>query len=55
MERWVAGGVTAREVSFIQRYLVRSHAFDVDTAAKRVHQALDVAVAGENEIGQGFQ
>ncbi len=38
----VAGGVTPREVSFIQRYLVRSHAFDVDTAAKRLHQALDV-------------
>jgi zinc protease len=26
----------------MQRYLVRSHAFDVDTAPKRLHQALDV-------------
>ncbi|MGH7296956.1 MAG: M16 family metallopeptidase, partial [Polyangiaceae bacterium] len=42
MEAWVTGGVTPREISFIQRYLVRSHAFEVDTAAKRLHQALDV-------------
>jgi zinc protease len=42
LERWVADGVTPREVSFIQRYLVRSHAFDEDTAAKRMHQALEV-------------
>jgi len=42
LDHWVAGGVTPREVSFIQRYLVRSHAFDVDTAAKRLHHALDV-------------
>jgi len=42
MEAWVQGGVLPREVAFIQRYLIRSHAFDVDTAAKRLHQALDV-------------
>lgn len=42
MAAWVSGGVTPREVAFIQRYLVRSHAFDVDTAPKRLHQALDV-------------
>ena len=41
LDAWVAGGVTPREVAFIQRYLVRSHAFEVDTATKRVHQALD--------------
>jgi zinc protease len=41
LDTWVAGGVTPREVAFIQRYLVRSHAFEVDTATKRVHQALD--------------
>ena len=40
--RGSTGGVTPREVAFIQRYLVRSHAFDIDTAAKRLHQALDV-------------
>jgi zinc protease len=42
LEQWVAGGVTRREVSFIQRYLARSHAFDIDTATKRMHQTLDV-------------
>ena len=41
LDAWVAGGVSSREVAFIQRYLVRSHAFEVDTATKRVHQALD--------------
>jgi zinc protease len=46
LEAWVAGGVTPREVSFIQRYLVRSHAFDVDTAPKRLHQAIDVELLG---------
>jgi zinc protease len=42
METWVKDGVTAEEVSFIERYLVRSHAFEIDTAAKRLHQALDI-------------
>jgi zinc protease len=42
MGQWVQAGVTPREVAFIQRYLVRSHAFEVDTAPKRLHQALDV-------------
>jgi zinc protease len=46
IETWVNAGVTPREASFIGRYLVRSHAFDVDTAAKRLHQALDVELLG---------
>jgi zinc protease len=46
LEQWVTGGVTTREVSFIQRYLARSHAFDVDTATKRMHQTLDVDLLG---------
>lgn len=46
LDAWVTEGVTRREVAFIQRYLVRSHAFDVDTAAKRLHQALDVELFG---------
>src|SRR5262249_39127769 len=46
MEEWAASGVTKREVAFIERYLVRSHAFDVDTAAKRLQQALDVELLG---------
>jgi zinc protease len=35
------GGITADELAFVKRYLVRSHAFDVDTARKRVHQKLE--------------
>jgi zinc protease len=46
LEAWVTGGVTPREVGFIQRYLIRSHAFDVDTAAKRLHHELDVELFG---------
>jgi zinc protease len=42
MAQWIGAGVTPRELAFIQRYLVRSHAFEVDTAPKRLHQALDV-------------
>jgi zinc protease len=42
LDAWVDGGVTPREIAFIQRYLVRSHAFDIDTATKRLHQGLDV-------------
>jgi zinc protease len=42
LETWVEAGVSPREVAFIKRYLVRSYAFEVDTAAKRLHQALDV-------------
>jgi zinc protease len=46
LEQWVEKGVLPREVAFIKSYLVRSHAFDVDTAAKRLHQALDVELLG---------
>ena len=42
LDAWVSGGVLTREVAFIKRYLERSYAFEVDTAAKRLHQALDV-------------
>jgi zinc protease len=42
LEDFVGKGVTPRELTFMKRYLVRSHAFDVDTATKRMHQALDV-------------
>jgi zinc protease len=42
LDEWVEGGVLPREVAFIKRYLERSYAFEVDTAAKRLHQALDV-------------
>jgi predicted ATPase len=34
-------GLTAAELDFVKRYLVRSHAFEIDTARKRVHQRLE--------------
>jgi zinc protease len=42
LEAWVASGIKPRELGFIKRYLERSHAFEIDTAAKRLHQQLDV-------------
>jgi zinc protease len=38
---WISGGVTDEELVWAQRYLVRSHAFALDTAAKRVNLVLD--------------
>jgi len=46
LQKWVDGGVTARELSSMAKYLVRSYAFDVDTASKRAHQSLDVEILG---------
>jgi len=43
---WVKDGVSREETDFIKQYLVRSQAFEVDTAPKRLHQALDVEVLG---------
>jgi zinc protease len=39
---FVTKGVTPHEVTFMKKFLGRSHAFDIDTATKRLHQALDV-------------
>ncbi len=39
-------GVTDAELEFVTRYLVRSHAFDIDTARKRVHQRLEAELYG---------
>lgn len=46
LEKWVNQGVTPKELGWAKRYLVRSHAFAVDTATKRVGQALDEEVYG---------
>jgi len=46
LEKWVADGVTAKELGWAQRYLTRSHAFAVDTASKRVGQAFDEELYG---------
>jgi zinc protease len=42
LQRWRDKGVLPKELAFAKRYLVRSHAFDIDTPNKRVHQRLDV-------------
>lgn len=38
------GGITEEELAFAKKYLVRSHAFEVDTAKKRVFQKLEAAI-----------
>ena len=42
LEDFVEKGITPRELAFIKNYLVRSHAFEVDTAPKRLGQVLEV-------------
>jgi zinc protease len=44
IENYAAKGISARELSFIKKFLVRSYAFEIDTASKRVHQALDIEI-----------
>ena len=39
-------GLTKRELSWAKKYLVRSHAFALDTASKRVGLLLDSALYG---------
>ena len=46
LEKWVDEGITKGEAAFIKAYLIRSQAFEVDTAPKRLHQAIDVEVLG---------
>jgi zinc protease len=41
LEELVEHGITAEELAFIQSYLVRSHAFEIDTAPKRLGQAME--------------
>ncbi|MFO0587636.1 MAG: pitrilysin family protein [Polyangiaceae bacterium] len=44
LETWRKDGITEAELDFTKKYIVRSHAFDVDTARKRVHQKLERAL-----------
>ena len=46
LESWHASGVTREELAWAKRYLVRSHAFSIDTASKRVSLSLDTALYG---------
>ena len=41
---WRKEGITQEELDFVKKYLVRSHAFEIDTARKRVHQKLERAL-----------
>jgi zinc protease len=42
MRDWRETGILPEELAFAKNYLVRSHAFDIDTPQKRVHQRLDI-------------
>lgn len=42
MSDWVERGIDDSELEFAKSYLVKSHAFSIDTADKRLEQALDV-------------
>lgn len=41
LERLVERGINARELAFARSYITRSHAFETDTASKRLWQRLD--------------
>ncbi len=43
LRSWIEQGISARELSFAQKYLARSAVFDEDTASKRLSQRLDEA------------
>jgi zinc protease len=45
-ERWIEGGINARELLSVKRYLEKGHAFEIDTAAKRLDQLLDIELFG---------
>jgi zinc protease len=51
LEEWVAKGVTARELSGVRKYLIRSSVFDRDTAQKRMQRAVDEHVL---DLGTGY-
>jgi zinc protease len=40
LERWCDRGVSARELTFAKRHVLRSHAFEIDTASKRAQRRL---------------
>jgi zinc protease len=46
LEELIAKGITDQELSFAKSYLSESYAFDVDTAYKRVRQAVDEEIYG---------
>lgn len=45
-ETFVAEGITQRELSFAQSFTAKGHAFEVDTAAKRLDHAIEAELMG---------
>lgn len=45
-DRWIERGLRAQELSACKKYLQKSHAFEIDTAGKRLDQKLDVELFG---------
>jgi zinc protease len=41
LEDFTKEGITPRELAFIKNYMIRSHAFEIDTAPKRLGQVLE--------------
>jgi zinc protease len=41
LDTFTKDGITPRELAFIKNYMVRSHAFEIDTAPKRLGQVLE--------------
>jgi len=41
LEQWIESGVSAKDLRLAKRYLIRSHPFELDTAQKRLEQAMD--------------
>lgn len=44
LEQWIDGGVTASELRVAKSFLEKSHAFDVDTAQKRLEQSVEIEI-----------
>src|SRR5690606_16514030 len=42
MEQWVSEGISEEELAFAKSCMIKSYAFAVDTADKRLEQAMDV-------------
>jgi zinc protease len=45
-DKWIDQGLRAQELIACKRYLQKSHAFEIDTAGKRLDQKLDVELFG---------
>jgi zinc protease len=45
-DKWIEHGLRAQELIACKRYLQKSHAFEIDTAGKRLDQKLDVELFG---------